>query len=227
MCSRDENYVKALKDNYDTHMVWAKRLAELVPDCTTRVDAKFRSMVKNKLVFPSFFGASIESVTAYLSDGTGRQMPGDKVGQLMDEFWQTFSGVKRWQEWLMKGYYKDGYVSTLSGRRRRYPLSRNEAINHPVQGTAAELVCDAMVRLSYHAATTGEWHAHPVLNIHDDLTFVVPDNVGDLERCISVIVKEMLTFDFAWVNVPLACEVSIGPNWCDLEKFGEFWSHKL
>ena len=84
-----------------------------------------------------------------------------------------------------------------------------------------------MVRLSYHAATTGEWHVHPVLNIHDDLTFVIPDRLDDLDAAITTIVREMLTFDFAWVNVPLACEVSIGSNWCDLEKFGEFWSHKL
>lgn len=227
MCSRDEYYVKALKNNYDTHMVWARRLHELWPDATNEVDGKFRSMVKNKLVFPSFFGATVESVTAYLSDGCGRAAPPAIVEKLMDEFWQTFSGVKRWQEQLMKGYYNNGYVKTLSGRRRNYPLSRNEAINHPVQGTAAELVCDAMVRLSHLASTTGNWQIHPVLNIHDDLTFVVADDDNSLEQSISNIVKEMLTFDFPWINVPLACEVSIGPNWCDLEKFGEFWSHKI
>lgn len=224
MCSKDAYYIKALKDNYDTHMVWAKRLAELVPTCTKEVNGKFRSMIKNKLVFPSFFGASNESVLAYLSDGCGMPMPKDKIDIIMDEFWDTFDGVKRWQDRLMKDYYQQGWVATLSGRRRNYPLSRNEAINHPVQGTAAELVCDAMVRLSYLASSTSRWHLHPVLNVHDDLTFIVPDDDDVLNDAINIIVREMLTFDFPWINVPLACEVSVGPNWCDLKKLGEFWS---
>ena len=226
MCSRDEYYVKALKENYDTHMVWAKKLAELVPTCTPQVDGKFRSMIKNKLVFPAFFGASNESVCAYLSDGCGMAMSQNKVDELMEEFWETFSGVYAWQKKLMKRYYDTGYVETLSGRRRNYPLSRNEAINHPVQGTAAELVCDAMVRLSHLAATTGRWHLHPVLNIHDDLTFVLPDDKS-FEANVETLIKEMLTFDFPWVNVPLGCEVSVGPNWADLQPIGEFRSDEL
>lgn len=225
MCSKDEYYINALKNNYDTHMVWAKRLAEIVPDCTKEVNGKFRSMVKNKMVFPSFFGASNESVCSYLSDGCGMPMPQDKIDQLMREFWQVFSGVKRWQERVIKGYYDTGYVETLSGRRRRYPLTKNEAFNVGPQGTAAEIVCDAMVRLSFLATTTQKWHLHPILNIHDDLTFVIPKT--EKEEAIVTIVEEMLTFDFPWINVPLALEVSTGLNWCDLKPLGEFWSTDL
>ncbi len=227
MCSRDNYYVKALTEDYDTHMVWAKRLAELVPGCTKQVDGKFRSMVKNKLVFPAFFGATVDKVTQYLGEGCGQPIPKAKVEQLMEEFWDAFSGVRRWQKRLMKQYYRDGYVETLGGRRRNYPLTRNEVYNTPIQGTGAELVCDAMVRLSYLAMQTGRPYVHPVLNVHDDLSFIVPSDRRVVDRALEIIVTEMLTFRFPWVNVPLALEVSMGPNWCDLKSLGKFRSDEL
>ena len=127
----------------------------------------------------------------------------------------------------MKRYYNVGYVETLTGRRHHYPLTQNQAINMPVQGTAAELVCNAMNRLSYMALTTRQWHLHPVLNVHDDLTFFIPDDDAVLEDALRIITREMLTFTYKWINVPLSVEVSIGKNWADLEPLeGKFWSHK-
>ena len=124
----------------------------------------------------------------------------------------------------MKRYYDIGYVETMGGWRHRYPLTRNQAINGPVQGTAAELVCDAMCRLSYMAVANDDWPLHPVLNVHDDLTYFLPKR--SLENYIEIIVKQMLTFDFKWINVPLSCEVSIGPNWAELKDAGKYYSNK-
>ncbi len=126
----------------------------------------------------------------------------------------------------MKRYYGIGYVETLVGRRHHYPLTRNQAVNMPIQGTAAELVCDAMNRLSILAAKTGAWHLHPVLNIHDDLSFFIPNDDTILEDSLKIIIKEMLTFAYEWVNVPLSVEVSIGKNWADVQPIGKFWSNK-
>ena len=74
------------------------------------------------------------------------------------------------------------------------------------------------------AVETDQWHLHPVLNVHDDLSFFIPEKA--LDDALLIIIKEMLTFDFKWVNVPLSVEVSIGKNWADLVTIEKFFSHK-
>jgi DNA polymerase-1 len=228
MCSKDKVLVKALWENYDIHMEWTERLVKEYPlflggteSLADKLTAKrYRSIVKNKLVFPAIFGASNSSIAGYL------KTPEDKIDILMDEFWRTFSGLKNWQDRLMTGYYEDGYVTSLTGRRHNYPLTRNEAINFPVQGVAADIVCDAMNRLSYNAVESKRWHLHPVLNIHDDLTLVCPDDDKQLEETIKIVCKTMLTPHYDFINVPMSVECSIGHNWYEMKDIGKFWSHK-
>lgn len=234
MCSKDKFLVKSLWEDYDIHQEWALRIGH---DCPALIGGKanlsdkaavgkFRSLVKNKLVFPAFFGASNESVKNYLAGACDYDLDQSLVDTWMESFWESFGGVAKWQKATMHKYYDVGYVETLQGRRRHYPLTKNQAINQPVQGTAAELVCDAMNRLSYLAASTEQWHLHPVLNVHDDLSFFIPEDTKVFDESIEAIVREMLTFDFPWINVPLAVEVSVGKNWADVQPVGKFWSHK-
>lgn len=229
MCSKDKYLVEALWKDYDMHMEWAERIAAACPGISDMDDKaerkRFRSIIKNKFVFPLFYGASNDSVHGYILNGTGYNIPERVLGRLVDEFWGTLQGFKAWQDATVSKYYEVGYAETLCGRRHHYPLTRNQVINHPIQGTAAELVVDAMNRLSLMSIDTGAMHLHPVLNIHDDLTFVVPDN-SQFDDAVDTIVKEMLTFAYKWVNVPLSCEVSVGKNWGELEEIGKFWSHK-
>ena len=228
MCSHDKVLTKALWDDYDIHMEWTEKLVAKYPlflggresMADKKTAKKYRSIVKNKLVFPAIFGASNGSIASYLNT------PEDIVDDLMDEFWGTFTGLKNWQDKLMTGYYQNGYVTSLTGRRHNYPLTRNEAINFPVQGVAADIVCDAMNSLSEEAVRTGQWHLHPVLNIHDDLVYVIPDNDAVLEKAIKHIYTVMLTPKYDFINVPLSVEGSIGRDWFNMESIGKFWSHK-
>lgn len=235
MCSLDKFLVKALWEDYDIHMEWARRAADIEPELIggrsnltdAKVMGKFRSLIKNKLVFPAFFGASGTSVRGYLHAATSFDIEQYKVDDLMDEFWGYFGGMAKWQDKTMQRYYNEGYVESLHGRRRHYPLTRNQAINHPIQSSAAGLVCDAMERLSQLSFATGNPHIHPVLNVHDDLTFMIPDDDKVIEESLDIIMPEMLCFEFDWVNVPMSIEVSVGRNWCDMEGMGKYWSHKL
>lgn len=234
MCSRDKYLVKALWEDYDIHLEWAQKAAHKAPGLIggkenikdTKIMKGFRSLIKNKLTFPAFFGATSESVCGYLIAATGYAIEQRLVDELIDEFWKTFAGVHTWQDKTMNRYYDEGYVTTLTGRRHNYPLTRNQAVNMPIQGTAAELVCDAMNRLSMIASESGNWYMHPVLNVHDDLSFFIPEDEKVLEPALEVIMKQMLKFDYKWINVPLSIEISIGKNWADLEPIGKFWSHK-
>ncbi len=228
MCSGDKVLIKALWDDYDIHAEWAQKLYDKYPlilGTGQSIDnpkdfKKLRSYVKNKLVFPAIFGAQNKSIAGYLNT------PEDKIDDLMDEFWATFSGLKKWQDGLMKRYYDTGSVESYVGRPHRYPLTRNQAINHPVQCLAAEIVCEAMNRLSMKAKAEDRWHIHPRLNIHDDLTMVIPDDDKILEESIKDIYTIMLTPSYECVNVPLSVTASVGKTWYGMTEIGKFWSNK-
>lgn len=223
MCSKDKALVDALWRDYDIHMEWSLKLAERYPQAKHEGETPkaFRSRVKNKLTFPAIFGAQNESIAGYLD------IPVEPVDDLMKEFWRTFSGLKKWQDDLMQFYYKNGYVSSPTERRHRYPLTRNEAINFPIQSFACDIVCDAMNELSRIAVIENQWHLHPILNIHDDLTAIVPDNDAVLEEAIKVIYTIMLTPPYgSIINVPLSVSASIGKSWYGMTEIGKFWSHR-
>lgn len=234
MCSRDKTFAKALWEDYDMHMEWAERAAALWPAYVggehMRKDKAamkaFRGLIKNKLVFPAFFGAAKESIAGYLTVATGVEAPTHIVDKLFNEFWKAFSGVATWQKRLMEGYYETGYVESPTGRRRHYPLGRPQAINYPIQSVACDIVCRAMVRLSCDAADTGNWYLHPIMNIHDDLTFCIPDKDSILEPAIEHIYRTMLTPAYSFINVPLSVSASVGNNWLDMDEIGKFWSNR-
>jgi DNA polymerase-1 len=98
-------------------------------------------------------------------------------------------------------------------------------LNTPIQGSASDIVVDAMERLSLLAEETEEPALQPVLNIHDDLTFCVPED--DVDDLTPVIVGEMLHPSFDWVTVPLSVEVSIGRNWADMVDQGVYFSDEF
>lgn len=215
MFTRDEVFCKALWERYDVHMEWAERIAYAYPKRIGGkkflkdkvVMKKLRTDIKNQWTFPLFFGASTKSASGYLG------IPEDVVIPLYDEFWEQFSGAADWQEEQLAFYRERGYVECLTGRRRRGPLSVNKVYNSPVQGTAAEIVLDAMCRLS----ETGDPELQPEINIHDDLTFlrVREDRVDDIAEKV---LGHMLDVPFGWVNVPITVELAMGRNWMPYDK---------
>lgn len=222
MFTKDKVFCKALWENHDVHMEWAEKLSRAYPErvggkknfTDKKVMKSFRTDIKNQWTFPLFFGARMESAANYLN------IPISVITPLYDEFWETFSGVKLWQEKVQEFYQKHGYVECLTGRRRRGPLSLNQIINTPVQGTAAEIVMDAMSRLS----EMQDWELQPEINIHDDLTFCrVP--VKKVDIIAEKIIDVMIHVPFDWVNVPISIEMSIGDNWLDMVDCGTFASN--
>lgn len=215
MFTKDKVFCKALWEKFDVHQEWAERLAYAYP---SRVGGKalikdkkvmkdFRTDVKNQWTFPLFFGARDQSVSNFL------KIPVDIISEQVDEFWKMFPESRAWQKSLIKFYNEYGYVETLTGRRRHGPLSVNKIYNSPVQGTAAEIVLDAMCRLS----ETGDPELQPEINIHDDLTFVGVD-IDRVDVVAEQVIDHMLKVPFKFINVPIAVEMSVGPNWCDMEE---------
>jgi len=217
VASQDNNFCDALWHDLDVHMDWAIKIAEEYPQVVGGVRnidnldkmKKFRKDVKNQWTFPAFYGASPYSIARALG------VPTDIVLDLFKEFWNTFRGVKKWQDWVQNFYQKHGYVETLTGRRRYGPLAMNKIINTPIQGTASDICVNAMNRLTNEGIQV-------VMNIHDDVTSFVPDD--ELEDQIEFIAQEMCCVPYKWINVPIAIEVAVGENWCDQEEVGTFTS---
>lgn len=220
MASQDETFTQMLWDEYDVHGNWAQRLHDEYRGCLraigikgkfsdSEVAKKYRQEVKNKWVFPLFFGASAYSVAGNLN------LPQDVASYLYDEFWSVFEGIHEWQKEVVSLYDRRGYVETLTGRRRYAPCSYNEQINHPIQGTASDIVIDASTRLQDKGIQFN-------LNVHDDLTFLMKATKKSVRR----IAREMCRPTFDFINVPLVIEVKSGPNWSDQKEFGVYSSNE-
>lgn len=233
MASEDEALCRALWTSYDIHGFWADRFMSEHPRIKDRmiedykidgddiklVRKKFRDEIKNGWVFPQFFGSAITSCAANL------QVPIDVAEDLGAEFWDEFVGVKRWQERIIKFYHKHLYIETLTKRRRRGVLSKNQLINTPIQGTAADIVTESMAELSEVSVMQDIEELQPDLNVHDDLTFGISD--GTLETRLAQIAPIMCRHRFDFINVPLIIEVSVGPRWNELEEIQVYRSNEL
>lgn len=244
MCSRDKNLIKHCWTGYDVHKYWAQRMIKLHPEVQDYIREEFaeginamrkqqgkefnedaailktlRQEAKNKWVFPQFFGASPRSCAI------GLHIPEDVGFELAGEFWDEYPGVKQWQEGLVKFHEKHFYVETLGGHKRRGIMTLNELINHPIQGTAAEIVQEAQMALSERAYLDQDPELQPVMNVHDDLTFDISDET--LEAKVDIIVREMCTPRFDYINVPLIVEVSAGERWDRCEELHVYRSDEL
>jgi len=176
-----------------------------------------RSDVKNNLVFKLFYGGGKKGLaTHYLSLG----MSQEAMDAIYNKFWEVYSGVKKWQEEIVKFYNENGYSKSLTGRKRRYPLSYNEIINFPIQSTASFDICIVAGNyLSDIAVTKNLPQLQYRINIHDDLTFYIPEKT--LLEDIITIGYNMVYPRYDFINVPLEVEYSIGTNWGNMIDTGK------
>jgi DNA polymerase I-like protein with 3'-5' exonuclease and polymerase domains/uracil-DNA glycosylase len=231
MASEDKNLVRACWTGYDVHKFWAERMVDIYGPIKDWVVAEFgvdwdekgiktlRQETKNKWVFPQLFGSSLRSCAEQL------HLPDSIAERLGEEFWDEFSGVKKWQEKLVQKYEKNLYVETLGGRRRRGPMTKNEIINMPIQGTAADIVTAGQCIVTELAYELDNPELVPNLNVHDDLTFLIRDET--LESNLEIISREMCKHRFNYINVPLVVEAKIGLTWNSLEEIKVYRSDQI
>lgn len=231
MASHDVIFSNAIKHDYDVHLEWAKNVIEAYPkvvkirsinQATPEILKAFRKRIKNELVFPWFYKAGKYSV------GKSLGLPNEVTDQLYDDFWNMFAGVRAWQEAMLQFYEQNGFVETLTRRKRHGPFGPSEIVNSPIQGTASDIVVESGNRIVMRYGE--DLNYVYVLEIHDDLTFLLPeDNADDY---IINIAKEMVypAFDFI-EDIPLSVELKVGPSWFKLEevetfKTSDFWSEE-
>ncbi len=140
---------------------------------------------------------------------------------MIDEYFRQYPGVKRFQDETIAQAQRDGYVETLTGRRRylRDINSKNgmirsaaerTAINTPIQGTAADMIKIAMVRVA-KLLDEGRYHTRMLLQVHDELVFDLHrEEKDELVPKIEEAMKSALP-----LSVPVVVESGTGANWLE------------
>ena len=211
--SRDPGLVSAFKQDEDIHAATAVRLfgAE-----ATRVTPEMRRLAKtvNFGVIYGMSGYGLEQAT---------ELTREEANQFISSYFEKYPGVKCFLEATKKQARKLGYVQTMLGRRRYLPeinspnrqireAAERMAINMPVQGTSADIIKVAMVRL-YRELDKCRLRSQLLLQVHDELIFEVPDE--ELAQMLKVVPQIMATaVEF---SVPLKVDIKTGGNWGQLE----------
>ena len=166
-------------------------------------------------MFASFFGAGAAKLATHLG------VPQEITQRMSEEFWDHFPEIKDWHRSLHKFYARNGYVTGLSGFRRRAPVKHTEIINTPIQSDEAIMVFDGMIRLS--ELREPQYYAN--MMIHDDLTFIWPKKKVD--EYAETVVRTLLDCPFQWAHtVPIVVEMSVGPNWADMKEVAAYESDR-
>jgi len=207
--SGDTALIEAFASGADIHAATAARIFDVRPE---DVDRTMRSRAK-VINFGLLYGMGPQRVARE----TGMALPDAKA--FIERYFANFPSVKGWMERLLATARDKGYVETLAGRRRRIPdiassdqrarvFAENAAINTPVQGSAADIIKRAMLRVEQRLANS-TLAGRMLLQVHDELLFELP--LAELEPTRELVVTAM---EAAWeLAVPLAVEAGHGPDW--------------
>jgi len=206
--SGDENLIAAFEQGLDIHAATASRLFGVEP---TAVDKNQRRVAKT-VVFGVIYGISPFGLAQRL--GIER----DLARQLIDNLFTQFPGIRRYIDQTLDFGRQHGYVQTLFGRRRvvedlrasgaRRAAAEREAINAPIQGTAADLMKMAMVNV-HRALREQGLQTRLLLQVHDELIAEAPEaEVTTAARLLREVMSGVYK-----LNVPLSVNLEAGPNW--------------
>ncbi|NMC41845.1 MAG: DNA polymerase I [Bacteroidales bacterium] len=209
--SGDENMISDFLSGYDIHAATASKIFNVDIKDVTR-EMRSRAKTAN---FGIIYGISAFGLSERLT------ISRNEARELIDGYFASYPGVKAYMEESIRKARATGYVTTMFGRKRyvRDINSRNQvvrgnaernAINAPIQGTAADIIKIAMVNI-YNSLMRESLKAKMILQVHDELIFeVLPE---ELERVRALVVKEMS--GAASLKVPLVVDTGTGFNWLE------------
>ena len=205
--SGDENLIRIFQEGRDVHSETARWIFG-----TEAVDGEMRRAAKT-VNFGVLYGMGPHSLAATLG------IAFEEAAGFIERYFASFPEVREFFDRLLAEARERGYVETLFGRRRFVPdltstnrrareAAERVAVNMPIQGTAADLMKLAMVKLHDELEPLG---ARMLLQVHDELVIEAPEN-----RTQEVAATVRRVMESAWpLSVPLVAEVGVGENWVD------------
>lgn len=209
--SGDEAMIEAFRSGHDIHRATAARIWKVPIDQVTDAQRKKAKQANFGIIY---------GITTY---GLAQRMgiPAGEARQLIDDYFETFPKVRDYMEQAKETARQKGYAETLFGRRRYLPdihsangtvrgFAERNAINAPIQGSEADIIKLAMIRIHERFRREGI-RSKMILQVHDELNFSVhPDEAEQVER---IVIEEM---QGAYpLSVPLTADAGWGANWLE------------
>lgn len=209
--SHDPAFVQAFNAGGDIHRQTAAIIFDVPLDDVT-TDMRGRAKTIN---FATIYGQGPHALSRQL------QIEHAEARDFIARYFERFQGVRRYLDSMVEFAREHGYVQTIFGRRRYIPELRERnfnirafgertAANSPIQGSAADLIKIAMIRIR-DAMLQQSFEGRMLLQVHDELVFEVP--TAELDALTDVVRKEME--HAAALSVPLVVDIGVGDNWLD------------
>lgn len=213
--AREPALLEAFRADLDIHAATAARLFRVALD---QVDRQQRGLAKT-INFATIYGSSAFGISVRTD------MAPKEAARFMEHYFETYPQIKAYIGETTAQLYRDGFVQTLLGRKRFFPELKEsrlpfnqraalerQAINAPIQGTAADIMKLAMIRL-HDALKRRNLRARMLLQVHDELVLELPPE--EREEVVALVCDVMCSA--YQLDVPLKVDVEIGPNWYDQE----------
>ena len=208
--SQDQSLLSAFADDKDIHRVTASEVLSK-PEADVTAEERRRAKAVN---FGLIYGMSAFGLSKQIN------LPRKEAQFYIDRYFERYPGVQTYMEETRQLATQQGYVETLSGRRLYLPkiISGNgiekrgaerAAINAPMQGTAADIIKTAMIKMSEWIKNQPTGNIRMVMQVHDELVFEVKE---ELVSEYSALIKSIMENCYQ-LSVPLKVDVGIGNNW--------------
>lgn len=209
--SEDPNMIEAFTSGKDIHAATAAKIYK-IPIEEVTPDMRRKAKTAN---FGIIYGISVFGLSDRLN------IPRSEAKELINGYFETYPHIKEYMDKSIQIAREKGYVETISGRKRMLPdinsknsivrgYAERNAINAPIQGSAADIIKIAMVRIFDRFEKNG-LKARMILQVHDELNFSVPENEIEI---VEHIVKEEMENAYQ-LKVPLIADSGIGKNWLE------------
>jgi len=209
--SGDRTLIESFKNNEDIHLRTAAKVFGVGMESVTPEMRRQAKAVN--------FGIIYGQTDFGLSEQLG--IPREEAKRFKEAYFAHYPSVKEFMDNEIAKARKDGYAMTLSGRKRRIPefqsdqfsirsFAERTAINTPVQGTAADMIKIAMIRI-HNQIIEKRFHVKMILQVHDELVFDVPEH--EIDRLKPVVEQEMASA--IPLSVPVVVHLGIGDNWLE------------
>jgi DNA polymerase-1 len=209
--SGDPAFVEAFRAGGDIHRQTASIIFEVPVE---EVTPEMRGRAKT-INFATIYGQGAHALSRQL------RIEYAEARRFINEYFERFRGIRGYLDSMIEFAREHGYVQTIFGRRRYIPELRDRnfnvrafgertATNSPIQGSAADLIKIAMIRI-HQALRREEMQSAMLLQVHDELVFEGPDDELDFLR--ALVIHEME--NAAELSVPLVVDVGVGKNWLE------------
>lgn len=209
--AKDDIMLDAFRHGRDIHAITAARIYHTVPEEVTDTQRRHAKTAN----FGILYGISAFGLASRLG------IPRSEAKELIDNYFATFPTIRQYMAESIEFAREHGYVATITGRRRYLPdinsknpvvrgYAERNAINAPIQGSAADIIKRAMVAIDREMTRLG-MKSKMIMQVHDELNFdVVPDELPALQEIVARLMEQAYTG-----QVRLTASSGVGTNWLD------------